>query len=157
MEKKKISLIKDINKVSVFKTKDSEINIINDERITNESNKILATAFNTLICILVLGSIIADIINLKINFNIIFIVIGIVSYIGLILMCKKNIIESNPDAGAFFIWSMFTLPISIFNCLDNFFNKRSDLLVIILELVVTIILIVFLYQIANVIYKKVNR
>ena len=51
--------------------------------------------FNILVCVLVLVSIITDTINVKINSNVIFACIGIVTYIGLILMCKKNAIEGN--------------------------------------------------------------
>ena len=58
MEKKKVSLIKEINKSNIVISgkKIGEVkDIIKDERIINENNKILATAYGTLVCILVLG------------------------------------------------------------------------------------------------------
>ena len=81
--------------------------------------------------------------------------IGIVSYVGLILMCKKNLIESNSDASTFFIWSFFTLPISIFNCIDDWINYYSNsILILVVELAVTIVLTIVLYKIANLIYNN---
>ena len=159
MENKKVSLIKDINKIQIKKNKDSKLEIIRDERIVNENNKIMSDMFNLLICILVFGSIICDTINVKINTHIIFIVIGTVSYIGLILMCKKNIIEGNEYSGTFFIWSFITLPLSIFNIIDNSYYQNSDNIeiVVIAELSITLILSIILYQIANAIYRKNNK
>lgn len=159
MENKKVSLIKDINKIQIKKNKDSKLEIIRDERIVNENNKIMSDMFNLLICILVFGSIICDTINVKINTHIIFIVIGTVSYIGLILMCKKNIIEGNEYSGTFFIWSFITLPLSIFNIIDNSYYKNSENIeiVVIAELSITLILSIILYQIANAIYRKNNK
>lgn len=159
MENKKVSLIKDINKIQIKRNKDSKMEIIKDERIVNENNKIMTNMFELLICVLVFGSIICDTINIKINTHLIFCVIGIVSYIGLILMCKKNIIERNESAGAFFIWSCITLPFSIFNIIDNSYYQNSDHIeiIIIAELIITLILSILLYQIANTIYRKNNK
>lgn len=157
MENKKVSLVKDVFKANIVK-KDSKIQIVKDERIISENNKIMNITFNILVCILVLISIIMDTINIDINSNIIFISVGVVSYIGLILMCKNNSIEGNESAGIFFIWSIFTLPISIFNYIDDilykFVNKKSFFII---EICISIILVVILYQIANGIYRKISK
>ena len=77
MENKKVSLVKDVFKANIVK-KDSKIQIVKDERIISENNKIMNITFNILVCILVLISIIMDTINIDINSNIIFISVGVV-------------------------------------------------------------------------------
>ena len=153
MKEEKISLAKDVFKVYTLK-KDSKINIINDERVIIENNKVMNITFNILVCALVLVSIITDTINVKINSNIIFVCIGIVTYIGLILMCKKNAIEGN-ESSTFFLWSIFTLPITTFNSMFNILNRLiNNNVFILVDLFISIMLVVVLYNIANLIYKK---
>ena len=158
MKGKELSLLKEIGKVWIVNSKDAKEKIIKDERVIIENNKIMAIAYNMLVFILVFGCIIFDTINAKINTHIMFVTIGIVSYISLILLCKKNAIEGNEYAGAFFIWSFFTLPVSILNSVSVFIYKIENIIIsMTVGLVGTIVLIVVLYQIANTIYKKNNK
>lgn len=148
MKEKKLSLLKEIGKEKIIK----------DERITGENNKIVSTVYSALVSILVFGSVIFDMINVKINSSIIFMVIGIVSYIGLILLCKKNAIEGNKGADSFFIWSIFTLPASMWNSVDDYiYECENEKISIIVGLVGIVVLTEVLYQIANTVYKKNNK
>lgn len=158
MKEEKLSLLKEIGKVKTFKSKDEKIKIIEDERIISENNKIMSIIYTILVGILLFGIIIFDTINVKINSSIIMVAIGGVSYIGLILLCKKNAIEGNGGAVAFFIWSFFTLPVSIFNIvLDFIFESENEIISMLVSFVGIVLTIVVLYQIANTIYKKNNK
>lgn len=110
-----------------------------DERILNENNKIYSIIFNLLVVSILLASILID----KISINLIIILISIINYIGLIITCKKNIVESNPCALNFFFWSFILMPIYLFN-LSSFS---------IINFIIIIIAITILYTIANIIYK----
>lgn len=157
MKKEKISLLRDVFKVYTLK-KGSKTNIINDERVISENNKIMNVTFNILVCVLVLVLIITDTINVKINSNVIFACIGIVTYIGLILMCKKNAIEGNEYSVPFFLWSIFTLPITTFNSMfDILYRIINNDVFILVDLFISIMIVVVLYNIANFIYKKSSK
>ena len=152
MKKDNISLLKALNLNTIFKMEhkaalkllfENVSGEAKDERILSENNKIYCIIFNLIIVVLLAITLFTKTLNL----NIIGAIIGITNYIGLIMMCKKNIIESNPNAFGFFFWSFFTLPI----CLFNVFN------ISILNVFIIIVLVIVLYIIANTVYKKNNN
>ena len=161
MEEKKKSLLNELEKMNPFRKKEKnepKEEKIKDERIINENNEIISNMYCLLIIILYLIIIISDTLMVRINARLISISVGLVSYIGLILLCKKNAIEGNKGAFALFIWGIITFPCAIFNVLDDYIYKKIEsLLAIILSLGGVIILTVLLYQIANIVYKKNNK
>lgn len=156
MKKDKVSLFRDLKLDAIFKSNFKEgIKLYmeksskepTDERILIENNKIYYCIYSLLIIILFLVSIFSDKFNIVLNAYKILIIIGIVSYMGLILMCKKDIIESNSSAFVFFIWSIGVTPVTLFNILP--FS--------IINLFIAIILIIVLYNIANLVYKNAAK
>ena len=99
-----------------------------------------------------------DTLKININGRIISILINLVSYIGLISLCKKNAIEGNKMVFPFFLGGIFTLPCVIFNILDDYIYKNIEsILAIVVSLGGFISLSILLYQIANIVYKKNSK
>lgn len=177
MEEKKKSLLNELEKMNPFRKKEKneplleriqderiiegikEMVTIQDERIIKETYEIFSMMYCTLFILLVIIEMTCDTFRININGRIISILINFLSYIGLISLCKKNVIEGNKMVFFFFIGGIFTLPCAIFNILDNYIYKNieSRPLGIILALGGQIFLTILLYQIANIVYKKNSK
>lgn len=73
-------------------------------------------------------------------------------------MCKKNAIEGNEYSVPFFLWSIFTLPITTFNSMfDILYRIINNDVFILVDLFISIMIVVVLYNIANFIYKKSSK
>lgn len=159
---KTISLINDMRKGIATNDKKETIR---DERVIKETNKIMAVAFNILVFVMVLTSITFGIIHIDSReySSVIFSAIGIISYVSLIIMCKKNIIENNEYVISFFIWGIITMPISLYNILSDFIyrniydNKELMTFYLVISIIGVIIFGFILYEIANKIYKNANK
>ena len=159
MKEKKLSLLNEFEKMNPFVSKDKKQDKIKDERIINESNIVMSNAFCILVVILVFGSMILNTVHIEIKPIFVFLAVAIVSYSSLIQLCKRNAIEGNEHASLYSIWGIFVLPVEIFNCFGDYIfnNIENTILFVLLILTVVIILPMFLYQIANIIYKNNNK
>jgi len=149
MKKNKISLIRDVEK-STEKMLDKEKQKNIDERIFKEKNEIVCAGMNILITFLVMILIIFEVLNIDINVHIVFIIIGIVEYVMLLIFCKKCLVKDNEMVFSAFIWSIVTLPLSVYN-----FLSLIDLNIF--SLILPVIVVILQYQIANIIYKRAMK
>ena len=176
MEEKKKSLLNELEKMNPFRKKEKnepkeekikdEIIIrekydaftIQDERIIKDTYEVLSNMFWGVFLLLFLMELTCDTLKININGRIISILINLVSYIGLISLCKKNAIEGNKMVFPFFFGGIFTLPCVIFNILDDYIYKNIEsILAIVVSLGGFISLSILLYQIANIVYKKNSK
>jgi len=146
MKKSKISLLKDLeSSMSLAFDKDKQKN--RDERVIKEKNEIVCEGLCALVSILTIFALISNIAEFGITIWHIMIVIGIVEYGMLIAFCKKCLIKDNEMFFTVFIGSILTLPASIFN--HTTWMDKSPFIFVILMIV--------LYQIANIIYKRAMK
>jgi len=161
MEEKKKSLLNELEKMNPFRKKEKnepKEEKIKDERIIKETYEIFSMMYCTLFILLVIIEMTCDTFRININGRIISILINFLSYIGLILLCKRNVIEGNKMVFFFFIGGIFTLPCAIFNILDDYIYKNIEsILAIVVSLGGFISLSILLYQIANIVYKKNSK
>ena len=175
MEEKKKSLLNELEKMNPFRKKKKESKeekikdeiiirekydafTIQDERIIKDTYEVLSNMFWGVFLLLFLMELTCDTLKININGRIISILINFLSYIGLILLCKKNAIEGNKMVFPFFFGGIFTLPCVIFNILDEYIYKNIEsILAIVVSLGGFISLSILLYQIANIVYKKNNK
>ena len=156
MEEKKVSLLNEFEKMNPFRKKEKnepKEEKIKDERIISINNEIFSNMYCILFLILFISEITCDTLMININGRIISILIGLVSYIGLILLCKKNAIEGNKITLVLFISGNIGFPSAILNSFSNYLSKKIDSAPLIL-FGGQIVLIILLYQIVNTVYKK---
>ena len=80
--------------------------------------------------------------------------VGLVKYIMLIAFCKKGIVR-HAESWSSLLFGVFTLPTS-FICLALTPFAKSDFYIY-LQPTLIILLIIVLYQIANIVYKKSQK
>ena len=148
---KKVSLLRDLFS---YPLKSSE-KIEKDEMIVHERNKITYTGFTALTAVIILFGIFADIFDWEhlISLSILTLV-GLVKYIMLIAFCKKGIVR-HAESWSSLLFGVFTLPTS-FVCLALTPFAKSDFYIY-LQPALIILLIIVLYQIANIVYKKSQK
>lgn len=152
-KKKKVSLLREIFSYNLFNSEKIE----NDEMIVHERNKITYAGLTVLIAAIIIFSIIADIFNLgeKILLCLpVLSLVGLVKYIMLIAFCQKGIVR-HAESWSSLLFGVFTLPVS-FICLALTPFAKSDFYIY-LQPALIILLIIVLYQIANIIYKKSQK
>ena len=152
-KKKKVSLLREIFSYNLFNSEKIE----NDEMIVHERNKITYTGLTILIATIIIFSIFADIFSLGEKTLLVLPVlslVGLVKYIMLIAFCKKGIVR-HAESWSSLLFGVFTLPTS-FVCLALTPFAKSDFYIY-LQPVLIILLIIVLYQIANIIYKKSQK
>ena len=152
-KKKKVSLLREIFSYNIFNSDKVE----KDEMIVHERNKLSYTGMNILIIAIIIFSIIADIFNLgeKTLLSLcILSLVGLVKYIMLILFCKKGVV-THAEAWSSLLFGIFTLPTSFVCIVLNPFIE-SDFYIY-AQPALIIFLIVLLYQIANIVYKKSQK
>ena len=149
----KISLLREIFSYSLFNSEKIE----KDEMIVHERNKITYTGLTILIAAIIIFSIFADIFSLGEKTLLVLPVlslVGLVKYIMLIAFCKKGVVR-HAEAWGSLLFGIFTLPTS-FVCLALTPFAKSDFYIY-LQPALIILLIIVLYQIANIIYKKSQK
>ncbi len=152
-KKKKISLLREIFSYNLFNSEKIE----KDEMIVHERNKITYTGLTILIAAIIIFSIFADIFSLgeKILLCLpVLSLVGLVKYIMLIAFCKKGIVK-HAESWSSLLFGVFTLPVS-FVCLALTPFGKSDFYIYVQPALI-IFLIVLLYQIANIVYKKSQK
>lgn len=154
--KNKVSLLKDCISADTFSGKAEK-----DEMIIFERNKVSYGGMNALMCILLVFGIWADIVDLRGCISqYICMAIGIVNYGMLITFCYKGIVKHHAAFNAF-IWSFFTLPLSIVNLfLDKIVVGKIYVIVLPIEIVLLIVfvaVVIFLYIVSDFIYKKSSK
>lgn len=152
-KKKKISLLREIFSYNLFNSEKIE----NDEMIVHERNKITYTGLTILIATIIIFSIFADIFSLGEKTLLVLPVlslVGLVKYIMLIAFCQKGIVR-HAESWSSLLFGVFTLPVS-FICLALTPFAKSDFYIY-LQPALIILLIIVLYQIANIIYKKSQK
>ena len=125
--------------------------------IVHERNKITYSGLTILIIAIIIFSIIADIFNLgekTLLYLPVLTLVGLIKYIMLILFCKKGIVK-HAEALSSLIFGIFTLPTS-FICIVLTPFIESDYYIY-TQPTLIIFLIVLLYQIANILYKKSQK
>ena len=152
-KKKKVSLLREIFSYNIFNSEKIE----KDEMIVHERNKITYTGLTILIAAIIIFSIFADIFSLGEKTLLVLPVlslVGLVKYIMLIAFCKKGIVR-HAEAWSSLLFGVFTLPVS-FICLALTPFAKSDFYIY-LQPALIILLIIVLYQIANIVYKKSQK
>ncbi len=152
-KKNKISLLRD---VFSYPLKSSE-KIEKDEMIVHERNKITYTGFTGLTGVIILFSVFADTFNLgeKILLCLpVLSLVGLVKYIMLIAFCKKGIVK-HAESWSSLLFGVFTLPVSLV-CLALTPFGKSDFYIY-AQPALIVLLIIVLYQIANIVYKKSQK
>ena len=152
-KKKKVSLLREIFSYNLFNSEKIE----NDEMIVHERNKITYTGLTILIATIIIFSIFADIFSLGEKTLLVLPVlslVGLVKYIMLIAFCKKGIVR-HAESWSSLLFGVFTLPVSLI-CLALTPFAKSDFYIY-LQPALIILLIIVLYQIANIVYKKSQK
>lgn len=150
---KKVSLLREIFSYNLFNSEKIE----KDEMIVHERNKITYTGLTILIAAIIIFSIFVDIFSLGEKTLLVLPVlslVGLVKYIMLIAFCKKGVVR-HAEAWSSLLFGIFTLPTS-FVCLALTPFAKSDFYIY-LQPALIIFLIIVLYQIANIIYKKSQK
>lgn len=146
----KKSLLKEIFSEETFNANNEK-----DERISAERNKIMYSGMTVLTLILVIVGILSDIFKFTINCSLLFIIIGIVNFIMLLCFCKNNVVNQTSTFTSF-IWSIITLPFSIYNLfLDKVITNLG--VFVIIQPILVVLTIIFVYEIANIFYKVNNK
>lgn len=144
--KNKNGLLKDCFYMQIFDKKTDS-----DEMITHERNKISYVGMIVLTGLLFFFGILADTFDVGRISQGISIAIGIVNYGMLIAYCRKGIVK-HPAALTTFIWSILTLPLSITNIfLDKIVEGK---IYAIIQPIAVIVIVILLYVVSNLIYKK---
>ena len=148
---KKVSLLRD---VFSYPLKSSE-KIEKDEMIVHERNKITYTGFTALTGVIILFGIFVDTFDWEQMISLsILTLVGLVKYIMLIAFCKKGVVK-HAESYSSLLFGVFTLPVS-FVCLSLTPFAKSDFYIYIQPALI-ILLIIVLYQIANIVYKKSQK
>ena len=149
---KKISLLKDCFSKETFNRKAT------DEMVQSETNKIYFMGMTTLLGLLMIFGLLADIFDINSYLNCpfyitlsIFAIIGVVNYGMFIAFCKKGIVK-HLGAWATLVWSLFTFPISIVTLFLPIIVPVN--LLTITKLIAMVFIALILYFICNAIYKK---
>ncbi len=150
------------NKTSLLKTLFSKSTLNGkaekDEMIIYERNKITHCGFTILTGIMVFCGIIADTLDIILDFKLtsqhILLIIGSVSFGMLVAFCKKGVVN-HQFAWVTFLWGVLTLPLAINNVfLDMIVTGKVYAIV---SPIVIIVLIFIAYEICNIIYKRSQK
>ena len=152
IKKKKVSLLRDVFSFDPF-SKSSE-KIEKDEMIVHERNKITYTGFVALLCLFTLYGMLADFFDLRNISMYIFIILGIVNYGMLLGFCKKGIVQ-HTQSWSSLIFGLLTFPFMFICLILKPFEENKFYGII--QPTLIIILVILLYQIANIVYKKSQK
>lgn len=149
---KKVSLLRDVFSFDPF-SKSSE-KIEKDEMIVHERNKTAFTGFLSLSVLIVIYAIFSSFFDLKYISDSLYLILSIINYGMLIIFCKKGIVKHSL-AWSGLIFGILTLPgYSTILILKPFEEHKFYGLIM---PILTIILAILLYQIANIVYKKSQK
>ena len=151
-KKKKVSLLKDIFSFDPF-SKSSE-KIEKDEMIVHERNKIAYTRFVAILCLFTPYGMLADFFDLRNISMYVFIILGIVNYGMLLGFCQKGIVQ-HAQSWSSLIFGLLTFPFMFICLILTPFEEHKFYSII--QPTLIIFLIVLLYQIANIVYKKSQK
>ncbi len=130
-----------------------------DERVVTETNRIFTNAYAALTAVMSVIGIVLDTVGEAVRpaSAWIFIAIGLVSYICLLVMCKKALIERNLSVYVTALWCFLLMPLTLYNVIIDVATNALESYPTWLAIGVPVGCIAFsavLYFIANAVYKK---